>query len=195
MEYSLTFIIEKFKSLKLFKLLNMMMSDKLQRIFLVDPEKCTGCRFCELICSLTKTGECNPQKARIRVISIPHKGIDVPIVCQHCEDAPCRAVCPVDALRRDPKTGAIVLNPLICIGCKACIMACPYGAITIDVETRQIMKCDLCDGEPRCVKYCVTQAIQFVRADVAAKIKRKRVIEKMEEPLLEARKTQLIGGS
>jgi len=127
-------------------------------------------------------------------MSIPHKGIDVPIVCQHCEDAPCRMVCPVEALRREPRTGAIILYPTICIGCNACVMVCPYGAITIDLKSREFLKCDLCDGDPKCVKFCVTGAIRYVRVDIAAKIRRKHVVEKIKGPLLEAREMRLTGG-
>jgi len=164
------------------------------KVILVDPERCTGCRTCELVCSLTKTRECNPQKARIRVLSIPHEGVDLPIVCQHCEDAPCRSVCPVAALRRDPQTGAIILEPTICVGCNACVMVCPYGAITYDVERRELIKCDLCGGDPLCVKYCVTEAIQFVRADIAMKIRRKHALEKFVGPLLKSRELIPAGG-
>jgi Fe-S-cluster-containing hydrogenase component 2 len=150
--------------------------------------------MCELVCSLTKTGECNPHKSRIRILSIPHNGIDVPIICQHCEDALCRTVCPVEALRREPRTGAIILHPVICIGCKACIMVCPYGAITMDPKSHELLKCDLCDGDPKCVKVCVTQAIRYVRVDIAAKIRRKDFVEKIKGPLLEAREMRSKGG-
>lgn len=157
------------------------------KVIVVEPERCTGCRTCELACSLKKTGECNPQKSRIRVLSMPHEGLDLPVICQHCENAPCRTVCSVGALQRKPQTGAMILEPSVCIGCNACMMVCPYGAINVDLERRELTKCDLCDGDPTCVKYCVTEAIRFVEADMAAKTKRQRMLNKFAGPLLRSR--------
>lgn len=127
---------------------------------------CTGCRICELICALEKGDGCNPAKARIKIIKVEESGTDVPGICQHCEDPPCQDVCPVEAIIRDPDTGAVILMEDVCIGCRACTLVCPYGAITMDVDRGVMIKCDLCQGNPQCVEFCPKGALIYERPDV-----------------------------
>ena len=70
-------------------------------------------------------------------------------------------ICPVRALRRKTETGAIVLDCDRCIGCKQCMVVCPFGAIHFNHATGRLFKCDLCDGDPECVKWCYTGAVSF----------------------------------
>jgi Fe-S-cluster-containing hydrogenase component 2 len=130
----------------------------------VDHEKCTGCRLCEIVCSVKHTGASNPSRSRIHVIKWPMEGLELPMLCQQCEDAPCIAVCPRDALSRDDALGRVVLNDDLCIGCKLCVTACPFGGMGIDAVARRVVKCDLCDGDPACVRFCDPGALQFVPA-------------------------------
>lgn len=144
----------------------------------VDADKCTGCGICELVCSLHNEKECNPEKARIRVIRSEEEGIiyTVPVVCQQCEKPLCLELCPVTALYRDPETGAVVVSEEKCIGCRLCVYVCPFGAITVDPEKHFSVKCALCDGEPRCVEFCPGEALQYVRSDkIAIREKREAV--------------------
>jgi len=67
----------------------------------VDPKKCNGCMECETACALVKTGEKDPVRSRIRVIDWNQKGLFLPVSCQHCETAPCLAVCPKEAIHRE----------------------------------------------------------------------------------------------
>jgi Fe-S-cluster-containing dehydrogenase component len=124
-----------------------------RKIFTVDHRLCVGCKQCELVCSLTKTGAFNPYRARIRVTRNPAKGNYLPIICYHCKEPRCQKACPEDALKRDLNTGAVVLDESLCTGCRACVVACPFGAIQVDPDG-DILKCDLCGGDPTCVKYC-----------------------------------------
>ncbi|MCK5547645.1 MAG: 4Fe-4S dicluster domain-containing protein [Thermoplasmata archaeon] len=128
--------------------------------FVLDADLCTGCRACELACSFVKEGVFAPSKSRIRVVKVDEEGIDVPVGCEHCDDAPCITVCPTNALYKDD-IGAVLLNDDKCIGCKQCVLVCPFGAIYYDDDKKRFYKCDLCDGEPECARWCFTGAISL----------------------------------
>lgn len=136
----------------------------MQKILIVDHEKCTGCRLCELVCSVKNAGVSNPSRARIHIIKWEMEGFELPMVCQQCESAPCMAVCPVDALSRDNDLERVVTDYDLCIGCKLCVAACPFGGMGIDTVARRVIKCELCDGDPICVAFCQPQALQYVPA-------------------------------
>jgi len=137
----------------------------MEMILVVDHEKCTGCRLCEMVCSVRHTGVNNPTRSRIHVIKWPKEGFELPMLCQQCEEAPCIAVCPKDALSRDLVLGRVMLNYDLCIGCKMCVIACPFGGMGIDTVVQQVIKCDLCEGDPACVQFCGSGALQFVPAN------------------------------
>ena len=139
----------------------------MRKLIVTYPERCSGCRICEMACSLTKEKECNPVKSRIKVLRAEREGLDIPIVCQHCSNPLCMMVCPVDAIKRDSDTGAVVIQSSICVGCRSCTLVCPHVAISLNPATGCMMNCDLCGGDPECVKWCEPEAIRFERADVA----------------------------
>ena len=153
----------------------------MEKILVVDHEKCTGCRLCEMVCSVKHTGVSNPTRSRIHVIKWPMEGFELPMLCQQCEDAPCVAVCPKDALSRDSAMDRVVLDYDLCIGCKMCVTACPFGGMGIDVAARQVVKCDLCDGDPTCARFCDPGEIQFVAATSANLSKKRDVGQKLAE--------------
>ena len=76
------------------------------------------------------------------------------MVCQQCEDPLCMAMCPAGALSRSPETHAVVVDPDKCLGCRTCVEVCPFGAPSVDPRTGKSEKCNLCDGDPTCVKVC-----------------------------------------
>jgi Fe-S-cluster-containing hydrogenase component 2 len=88
-------------------------------------------------------------------------------------------VCPVGAISRDEETGAIVLDQDLCIGCNMCLTVCPLGGISVDPETGTIIKCDLCQGDPECVKHCVYGALEFVKASEAGYIRRREGVKNL----------------
>jgi Fe-S-cluster-containing hydrogenase component 2 len=137
------------------------------KIIVVDQKACTGCRQCELVCSVKHTGTANPARSRIYTVKWEAEGFYLPMFCQQCIDAPCAAVCPKGAISTDKDLGREVINYDLCIGCKMCVMACPFGAMCVDAREGRVIKCDLCDGEPTCVSFCEAKALQYVDADTA----------------------------
>ncbi|MGQ9542544.1 MAG: 4Fe-4S dicluster domain-containing protein [Candidatus Bathyarchaeia archaeon] len=121
--------------------------------------RCTGCRICELMCSIKHFGVFNPDKARIRVISFDG-GVDIPATCTQC--GLCLEKCPLDLIKLNVETGSITIDEEKCTGCGVCLDWCPVGAISLNPETRKAQKCDLCGGSPECVKYCPSKVLQMI---------------------------------
>jgi len=125
------------------------------------PDLCTGCQSCEMVCSLSHEGVFHPEYSRIQIKKWPEIAVYIPIVCQHCEDAPCIIICPTGARKRIAKTRAVITDTKWCVGCKSCIYACPYGAPMIHPERKKTMTCDLCDGKPLCTEICTVGALSY----------------------------------
>jgi len=153
-----------------------------------DPDKCVGCGVCEYTCAFEKEKAFNPLKSRIRTVRL-HPLINLAVTCRLCEDAPCVAACPRDALEQSEETGVILVDEEKCNGCGWCIEACDYGAITLHPEKRVVVVCDLCDGEPKCVEWCPEEALDFVTRDILAQKARRAVVKKLFQ---EAMKTATI---
>ncbi len=134
------------------------------KVLMVDFEKCTGCRLCELVCSVKHEGVSNPSRSRIKVEKWEWEGLYIPMTCQQCEDAPCKSSCPVKAISHDEDLGRLVVDYEVCIGCRSCVAVCPFGAMSFDALGKKVIKCDLCDGEPLCVSFCDTKALDYVDA-------------------------------
>jgi carbon-monoxide dehydrogenase iron sulfur subunit len=131
----------------------------------IDYQKCTGCRLCELVCAVFHDGISNPARSRIKVMKWEAEGLYIPMSCQQCQDAPCMNVCPVKAISRDEELGRVFVDYDVCIGCRACVAVCPFGAMSFNIKEKQVFKCDLCDGDPQCVKFCEEKAIDFLEVD------------------------------
>jgi carbon-monoxide dehydrogenase iron sulfur subunit len=140
------------------------------KMITVNIEKCTGCGACEMMCSFRHHGEFNPRKARIKKTVFHDEQVAVPILCQQCEDAWCVNVCPSGALSKgvDMLTGApvVTVSEDVCVGCRMCMLACPYGNIVVGSKG-VAEKCNLCDGDPQCVKFCAFGALRFEDTDAA----------------------------
>jgi anaerobic carbon-monoxide dehydrogenase iron sulfur subunit len=134
----------------------------LSKVLVSDPKKCTGCRLCESACSVRHEGKSDPRKSRIQIIDWNNQGIFLPVFCQQCEDGSCMAACPKGAIYRDEKMNRVMVDYDRCISCKTCISACPFGAIGFDEDRGKIIRCDLCDGDPQCVRFCEPKALSFV---------------------------------
>jgi len=135
----------------------------LKRI-LVDAEKCSGCRFCQMLCSFRHEGKFSTQLSRITVMKEDKYGFDYPVLCHQCEHCFAVAACPTGALTQT-ESGVVNLNSETCAGCGLCLNACPFKAVKLDESSKPLL-CDLCGGKPLCVERCPTKALSL--GDAAA---------------------------
>lgn len=137
-----------------------------ERQFYIDPSRCIGCNACVAACA-----ECDTH-AGVSMIHLEtiQRGDSVqttPIICMHCEEPACAAVCPADAIKRTPD--GVVQSSLKprCIGCTNCVYACPFGVPKYDAQIDQMMKCDMCydrtsaGKKPMCATVCPSGALFF----------------------------------
>ena len=133
---------------------------------IIDTTKCTGCGACVEACHLRN--ELPEGQSFIRILP---KGDEehrwfLPVQCQHCADPPCATVCPTKATYRR-EDGVVLINEKLCVGCKYCMVACPYQARIFNEEKGIADKCWLCldyvlgGGEPACVHACIPGARIF----------------------------------
>jgi anaerobic carbon-monoxide dehydrogenase iron sulfur subunit len=151
---------------------------KSRSVLVIDPEKCTGCRVCETVCTFKHEGYVAPKEARISVIKDEVTGVDIPVVCQQCERPLCMEVCPSLSISRNAVTGAVEIDENRCIGCGMCVMACPIGGITV-TPRKKMRKCDLCKGDPTCAKYCPGGAIEHLPLTKITEQKRRNGVVNM----------------
>ncbi|MFH2035523.1 MAG: 4Fe-4S dicluster domain-containing protein [Candidatus Zixiibacteriota bacterium] len=130
--------------------------------FQIIPDKCTGCRSCELACSFSHGDMKKPGKSRIHPLAYAPDQF-VPVVCLQCDDPACAKACLFDCITRNPETGAMDIDEDKCVKCEACVAACPFGCALIDSVHDKVVKCDICEGTPACVQFCPTQALVYKR--------------------------------
>lgn len=171
--------------------------------YLWDSRKCIACGACIVACTanypeLRREDNPNPMwgwlSSNIRRVIREQREPELRLLsCQHCELAPCVTACPTRASYRDEKTGLVKIDYSKCIGCKSCVVACPYGARWIHPKTKYPEKCPgpLCSkiieqGEtPLCVAACPANARDFGDIDdpnssISRKIRDKKTIRMME---------------
>ena len=160
----------------------------------IDPEKCLACRTCELECAVAHSVSKN-LAGSIAEVPSPAYRINVqcagdtasPFNCRHCEDAPCIAVCPAGAVKRENPESPVLVEEEKCIGCKYCIIVCPFGVINLDKSGRAVLKCDLCverlkEGMvPACAAACPTKALKFRDIGSESAGDREKSIEKIRK--------------
>jgi anaerobic carbon-monoxide dehydrogenase iron sulfur subunit len=104
---------------------------------------CSGCRLCELWCSLKNAGSFNPHRARLRIVELG-TGIHVPVTCQQCESPSCQSACPEQAIVYDQKLKIVIVDNDKCNAYPECVGACPYGIIAIDPVSRKALSRSWC---------------------------------------------------
>jgi anaerobic carbon-monoxide dehydrogenase iron sulfur subunit len=134
------------------------------KVLIIDPFKCDGCKECEKACASRHAGYRRIAGTRIEVkgTGTGDENFFVPFACQQCVDPPCMAVCPKNAITRDLDLGRVVLDIKLCVGCKMCVSACPTGSMTFAHDFGYPYKCELCDGDPQCVRVCEKKALEYV---------------------------------
>jgi len=149
----------------------------------VHQEKCTACRDCELACSFEHTGRFVPALSRIRVNDFYEEQFYLPMTCVHCADAPCATVCPTVAIQRQ-LDGQILVMEERCIGCKMCLLACPFGVMGFQPDEGVAQNCDLCGGDPQCVAFCVPKALEYADVETDATARQKMYAATVRQSLL-----------
>lgn len=153
-------------------------------VLAIDQEKCTGCRKCETVCSVYHTGSSDPERSRIKVLKWDHIGFYLPVSCQNCDEAICTEVCPAKACRKDPVLQVAIIDKNRCIGCKTCVLACPFSVPKFDRVESVSIKCDYCGGDPQCVKFCTAGALAFVRKEMVSSLRLGELSRRMMEAQL-----------
>lgn len=124
----------------------------------VEQERCTGCRLCETVCSLSHEGKLNLTVSRIQVDPSSESEYQ-PKTCRQCQNCPPSEICPTGAFQWNKETGVVTIVEEKCDQCGLCISECPFASV---FETNgRILVCDICGGGPRCVEVCQKQAIVF----------------------------------
>lgn len=128
---------------------------------ILDADRCTSCLQCEMACAVEHDGLFAPGYSRIKVFEFEHGKRNIPYTCTQCEEAWCLHACPTDAITINHELGTKQVNDDLCVGCKVCTIACPYGTINYNTRTGKVAKCDLCGGDPKCAEICPTGAIEY----------------------------------
>ncbi|MBN2229636.1 MAG: 4Fe-4S dicluster domain-containing protein [Candidatus Thorarchaeota archaeon] len=145
----------------------------MSEILTIDINRCTGCRNCELACSVVHSQSFNPKRSRIQILKDEVRNMLLPMVCLQCEDPLCQEACPNGAIIEN-EYGILYVDSALCIGCMNCVTACVYGGIAIDPVTKKAVKCDLCSGDPACAKACEYGAITLVKREPSGLQQRRR---------------------
>lgn len=155
----------------------------MRKIVSVNPDQCVGCMLCVLACALEHGDTIGPVNSRIEPIRIKKLEINIPVLCRQCLQPLCADVCPMGAISRQEKTGAMVVDPDMCICCGMCTIACPLGGISIDTNAGHAVKCDLCGGDPLCVKVCAYGVLEFITQEEVTIKRRKEAVGKLTQML------------
>lgn len=137
-------------------------------------DRCIACDACYVACKTEWNVAKDPEAYRTHVWEVegednagnPTLGF-LPVLCNHCDNAPCVDVCPTGSSFKREEDGIVLVDPDLCIGCKACMVACPYNARYYDEHKKTVDKCTFClprlqkGLEPACVTTCVGKSRNF----------------------------------
>lgn len=157
---------------------------------LQDQKKCAGCHSCEILCKSNKMLSKGPRPCQVipvgpEMIDGTPKASYVFMPCFHCDNPWCVNTCPTGAMQRRDQDGIVFIDQNLCVGCKTCITACPWGAPQWNPEARKVVKCDFCkdrvdeDLDPACVSACMTNCLTFGQTEDLPEQKRERYAKVM----------------
>jgi Fe-S-cluster-containing dehydrogenase component len=138
----------------------------MEKHFYIDPSRCIGCNACVMACAECDT-HAGTSMIHLEQIQRGDTVQTTPVVCMHCEEPACAAVCPADAIKRTPDGVVHTSLKPRCIGCTNCVYACPFGVPKYDAGVDQMMKCDMCYDrtsvglKPMCATVCPSGALFF----------------------------------
>lgn len=146
----------------------------------LDPQRCISCHACEAHCKAYKR---SPRGARLGLlVTVGPLKVDGQVrtisgfrPCYHCEKPWCVAVCPTGAMVKRPEDGLVVVQTKLCVGCQACMEACPWQVPQWDDSARKVVKCDYCrerveqGQDPACVTGCTSHALSFQRPNLESR--------------------------
>jgi Fe-S-cluster-containing dehydrogenase component len=155
-----------------------------------DQKKCIGCLGCEVHCKTQNGTPVGPRLSKVVQVG-PKLTAGIPKIsfvfmpCFHCEEPWCVSVCPTGAMRKRPVDGIVYIDSSLCVGCKSCITACPWGAPQWNQATGKVFKCNYCMDridrglKPACVTKCVTHCLHFGNAAEMENIRRERFAQNL----------------
>ena len=155
-----------------------------------DVKKCIGCHSCEVACKTNKKLPVGPKPVEVVMVGpkfvggLPRAAFSF-MPCFHCENPWCVAACPTGAMQKRTADGIVFVDESLCVGCKTCMSACPWGAPQWNPEKGKVVKCDYCKDrldaglKPACVTLCVTHCLHFEEADKVPRVRRERYAKAM----------------
>ncbi|MBW2609313.1 MAG: 4Fe-4S dicluster domain-containing protein [Deltaproteobacteria bacterium] len=172
-----------------------------------DPDLCVNCKACVIACKVKhmwppyNTTGAMAEPEGVNLLQVyqygPEISMDgkvhqpfVSIACMHCEDAPCIKVCPSTAISKDPETRITLVDGDRCIGCKACLWVCPYGAPSYNDDGKMVL-CNLCIDRLRegkktaCEAACPASAIYISSPEDISKLRSRIAVERIAKGTME----------
>ncbi len=158
----------------------------MQKLIRVEPSRCVGCKSCELACSFKHRGAFAPSRSRIINEVFLEEAKFITVTCMQCDDPWCLKSCPKVAIGKAAASGVVSVDEQLCVGCRTCVSACPFGMMKYLPETKKADKCNLCNGDtPECVAFCPTRCLTLSEEDQPQRAKALRFVKAMKDGQME----------